>query len=363
MSGVRVAAALTAVSVCLPAAHAAAQGSGGGKWDVEFHVAGVAVTGANGGTGIGEFPAGNPIATGGFTSTTRAVSSWYFGDGAQLLNQVNAGFGVTSRLTPLDGALRTQVGQQDQNVAFGFRVGRTLNPRIDAEFTFDYSPGGLTFTAEATDAIQAASSSFGPAWSALLATGGTSNRQANSVLELRDGDGYQMSALGALRLYFTDAGRVRPFATAGAGARFNGGDAPSATLTGTYSFLFAGVFPINERDVATVRVDVKDTSLVGMVGGGFDYRLSPRQGIRAGVRLHLGPNQVNTVVSASPSVTIQTPAFAINTGGNPSVQFSNTTLLGRSSSLSGPVVTDMQTFTASGIYLQTNFVVGYFLKF
>jgi hypothetical protein len=362
MSGVRIARVLLIVGACLPPAHAAAQGSGG-KWDVEFHVAGVAVTGANGGTGIAEFPAGNPIATGGFTSTTRAVSSWYFGDGAQLLNQVIAGFGVTTRMTPLDGALRTHVAQRNQNVAFGFRLGRTLTPRIDAEFTFDYSPGGLKFTDEANDAIQAANSSFGPAWIALLATGGTTNRQANSVIELQDGDGYQMSAIGALRLYFTDAGRFRPFATAGAGALINGGDAPSATLTGTYSFLFAGLFPINERDVATVSVDVKDTSFVGMVGGGFDYHLSPRQGIRAGVRLHLGPNQVNTVVSASPSVTIQSPAFAINTGGNPSVQFSNTTLLGRSSSLSGPAVSDMQTFTGSGIYLHTHFVVGYFLRF
>lgn len=364
MSVVRVAAALVVVGVCLPPAGAAAQaGPGNRKWDVEFHVAGVSVTGAEGGTGIAEFPVGAPIATGTFISTSRAVSSWYFGDGAQLINQVNGAFGVTSRLVPLDGALRTQVADRNQKAAFGFRVGRTLTRRIDAEFTFDYSPGSFEFTDAANTAIEAARASFVPAWLGLLATGGTVNRQAASQVESRDGDGYSMSALGALRLYFTDGGRFRPFATAGAGAVFERGTAPAATLTGTYSFLFANIFPINERDVAKVSVVVKDTSFVGMVGGGFDYHLSPRQGIRAGVRLHIGPNHVDTVVSASPSVTLQTPAFSINTGTNPSVQFSNTTMFGRQSSLSGPVVTDLRTFTASGIYLQTHFSVGYFVRF
>ena len=229
-------------------------------------------SGANGGTGIGEFPVATPIVTGGPVSTSRAVSSWYFGDGAALLNAVNAGFGVTARLTPLDGAPRTAVFDRNQSVAFGFRVGRTLTRRIDAEFSFDYVPGSLKFTGDALEAIEDARSSFIPAWNGLLGTGFTFNRQVSSVAELEEGDGHQMSAMGAMRIYFNDSGRFRPFATAGGGVVFERGTLPSGTLTGSYSFLFGSMpqrLPMNERDVVTTASDGRQL-IRRNVWGGFD---------------------------------------------------------------------------------------------
>jgi hypothetical protein len=57
------------------------------------------------------------------------------------------------------------------------------------------------------------------------------------------------------------------------------------------------------------------------------------------------------------------PIFAISTGLIPSIQFSNNPTTGRSSSLSGPAVTDLRTFTGSGTHIQTHVAVGYFLRF
>jgi hypothetical protein len=333
-------------------------------WEVDVHAGGRVVSSdPTGGTPILQFPVGDAVPTGGGTSFSRAVSSWYFGDGARLLNDVNARFGVPGRITPLDTAVSRAIGERREGAAYGARVARYLTPRLALELNVDYAPSRLAFTDGVAAAIDATRSSFIPAWRDLLGTGVTFNTNVTSTNAVEDGNGHDITTTGAIRVHFPAYGGVRPYVTGGAGAIVYKGKPPTATLTGQYSFLFQNIFPINERDVATVSLRTKDRVAVGLAGGGVEYDLSKRHGLRADARLEFHPSRVDTVVSARPSVTTQSPVFVVVTGAAPAIQFSNSPLFGRPSSLSGPNVDDLATFTGKGTRTRVRVSVGYVVRF
>src|SRR5262245_7655136 len=74
------------------------------SWELEVHGGFLAASRPTGGTG--SLPAPGP----GFTtisgSPSRRESSWYFGDGASLFNEVNARLGGNGRIVALDPVLR-----------------------------------------------------------------------------------------------------------------------------------------------------------------------------------------------------------------------------------------------------------------
>src|SRR4249919_2189956 len=77
---------------------AAAQGPG---WEIEGYGGIVAARTASDGNRTLP-PAGAPLVTSSPIFPTREVPSWFFGDGATLMNGVNADFGIAGRITPLD---------------------------------------------------------------------------------------------------------------------------------------------------------------------------------------------------------------------------------------------------------------------
>jgi hypothetical protein len=259
---------------------AAQDGPAEPKWQVEVHSAGLFPGNPTRGTPITQFPPGAPIPTGQATMTSRAVSTWYFGDGTSLLNQVNTTLGVPARLTALDPILREPLAHRRTARALGARAGRLLTPRLVAEINVDYAVGALGLTEETRRGLDAASSTFISAWNGLLLTGATSNRKITSVTDSDDGDDPMLSLTGALKTRLLPGRRVVPYATVGAGTIFHLGTTPSATLTGDYGF-----------------------------------------------------------------------------------QFSNDPRFNRPSSLSGPAITDLRTFTGSGMRTDTHFALGYFVRF
>src|SRR5512132_1490218 len=89
-------------------------------WEVDVHAGGrVLSSNPAGGTPLVQFPIGEAIATGGGTTFTRAISSWYFGDGTKLLNDVNARFGVSGRITPLDNAVTRAIAERRERESYG----------------------------------------------------------------------------------------------------------------------------------------------------------------------------------------------------------------------------------------------------
>jgi len=345
-----------------------AQGSQGpqradGAWDLEFHGGLITGAGSTGGTAIAGFPVGTPISTpNGVTS--RAVSSWYFGDGASLLNSVNQQHASPQRLAPLDATLQSAAAHSSGGFAFGVRATRRLASRLSLEFAFDVSPTSVEFTDEAHDAIQDASDTFIDAWTGFLAASTSVDRSLSSNATFTEGSGGQILVSGALRYDVFPHGRVAPYLTAGIGSVSGYGDAPSATLTGQYGFR-CGVdaAQFRETDIVNVHVTPDQNGIAGIFGAGFDYDLSSRHAVRVDLRFVVSGATSDISVDANPTVSTFTPAFAISTFTNPSVQFSNNPSTNRMTTLSGPAIAELQTFNGSGSSVRLNLSVGYVMRF
>ena len=146
-----------------------AAGQTTGAWEIEFFAGGLFASHPTGGTGTLPDPAAPYTTVTGQPS--RKVSSWYFGDGSQLLNSVLQSFGRAERITPLDPAVnRAAIGRQNGG-SLGFRVRRDLTSRLAAEFSLQSGMGKLGLSEDALKAVDATRSSFILAWTALFAAG------------------------------------------------------------------------------------------------------------------------------------------------------------------------------------------------
>jgi hypothetical protein len=348
--------------------------NGVGNWEIEVH-AGVSIVGQATDAKTTMPTLGEPFTTRSL-QPSRYVSSWYFGGGAVLLNQWAAAFPNVpriNRITPLDTVLTGAATRSADAGSFGFRVGRRLNPRFTAEVNVDYRPSTLELLESTLDDIEASRATFAGVWNEQLGAPFV-NAVVSSSSEIGEGSGGQIMTTGALTVKLRRGGALVPYVTGGLGGVFNHGRVPSATLSGNYAMGFAGaqlagqvppgtVVTYNEADTVTVRFVRPDRALVGLVGGGFAYDLSPRRGFRVDLRLHVRPNAVDTEVSAGPTVTSRTPAAAIASATTPSVQFSNLGSTETRSTLSGPAIVGFRTREGSGVQIDTALTVGYFWRF
>jgi len=327
---------------------------------VEFHGGGTQAINPTDGTGTLPGPGASFTTLAGLPS--RRESSWYFGDGTVLLNQVSAALGVGPRITPLDPVLKSSVARRSDAV-FGARISRRITPRIAAELSVDYSRGALELPDSVVSASETTRASFISAWSGVLATGPFLSPVVTSTSASQNREGHQIFTIGSAVINLTKPGKVTPFAILGGGLVTNVGDAPSLTLTGKYQFLFGGVVPVSETDTVTVRYSVPSQALVGVLGGGFKYALSARSGVRVDVRAHFSKNGIDTVVDATPAVLTQTPGGTAS-GTNPSLQFaSNPPLPNAQSTLSGPPIVGFRTLEGAGVQHQISVSAGWFWRF
>jgi hypothetical protein len=335
------------------------------KWEIEVHAGGVRVGKPTDAT------TAMPPASEAFTTRngrpSQYVSSWYFGDGAALLNQQVAAFTIvprTARITPLDPVLTGAAARSSDAGSVGLRVGRRLTPRITVELNVDDGPFPLELSESALGDIEASRTTFASVWNEAYGPGMPfQNAVVSSSSEIEEGGGGQIVATGALTVKLRRGGALVPFVTGGLGGVFNRGSDPIVTLHGNYSSLYVlgEPFTIDQSDTVTVRWVRPDRALVSLVGGGFTFDLSRRHGLRVDVRLHVTRNAVDTEVSASPAVRTGTPERAIASATTPSVQFSNTA--SERSTLSGPAITAFRTRLGSGVQIDTSLTVGYFWRF
>ena len=378
--------ALCQVALVAVVSPAAAQTADSGKWEVEFHGGGMSPTNPTGGTvslpGPGPVftTAGSVPAQGPAVHPSRRESSWYFGDGAILFNQVAADSGGSAGPHSFqDGSPRSipysarSLGERQRGGSIGARVSRVLTPRLSAELSVDYSLARLQITQANSDAIEATRASFIPAFNGLITF--NPNRVLNSLTStaaLESGSGHQLFTSGALIINLRTTGHVIPYATVGASLISTTGKMPSATLTGNYQFLTPGGTPINETDNVTVR-DARDRTVAGLLGGGVKFHVSPRWGIRLDARVSVSKNTANTVLDATPNVALgPLPAGRAILNADPTIQFSNNssdpvTALGvtavAASTLTGPAITGLRTFSGSGVSSHANITGGIFWRF
>jgi hypothetical protein len=370
---------------------AAAQVVNSSRWEVDFHGGGVLPANSRRGT-VSLPPAGQTFTTSGIfpppapqvlvVSSSRRESSWYFGDGAVLFNQMAAAIAASTvaatppfsgRIITLDPVLARSLAEGHRGGDLGARVRRVLTPRFSAELSVDYSLARIEISQANRDAIDATRSSFIAAFNGLI-TGNPSRvlKNLTSTAVLEEGNAHQLSTSGALVIHLKTSGNVIPYATLGAGVISTVGKTPTATLTGNYQFLNPSGSPIDETDVVTVRDGRGGRMAAAVTGGGLKYQVSSHWGIRVDTRLTFSKNAANTTVDATPNVALGSlPAGRGLVNADPTIQFSNSsepvTTLGvtsvAASTLTGPAITGLRTWSGAGVSSHSNLTVGAFWHF
>jgi hypothetical protein len=362
------------------------------KWEIEVHGGGISHT--NPSTGISAVPGpGETFTTAGIypppappvlvVSTSRRVSSWYFGDGALLFNQAASAVAANpvamtaafpGRIVTLDPVLGRSLGEARRGGTLGLRLTRVMTPRLSVELNMDYGLTRLQITQANSNAIEATRASFISAFNGLI----TSNpsRVLNSLTStagVKNGTGGELFTTGTLVVNLRTTGTIIPYATAGAGLIATTGTMPAVTLAGSYRFLNPSGGPIEEADTLTLREGRDRRVIAGVLGGGVKYHVSPGWGIRVDARVSFSRNTATTVLDANPNVTLGLlPAGRGTLNADPTIQFSNNwsdpiTTLGVTSvarsTLSGPPVTNYPTWSGSGTSSHMNIAAGIFWRF
>jgi hypothetical protein len=358
-----------------------------GDWEIEVHLGGLFTLTPSGGEATSP-PPGEPFQTVVPGVSSQRVTSWYYGDGGDLLHQRRLAMGQTGNYAyqyfvsagPLDAVLSSAAVGQPFGGGLGLRLGRRLNRRLTAEIDIEYGRQAPAFSESARADIEESRSSFESAWSNTLSS--LPGSSATSRVTLVEDQGYQMIATAVLNVNLVTGDapkwsrrpprrRFVSYLTFGAGVASSRGEEASATLDGRYQFAAPADeprAPFQEGDTVTVRSSgALRTSFVGVVGLGWKQDLSTRWGLRFDARAYLGSNTTRIVMDAEPSVTTGTPASAFVADSRiGAIQFVNSSsgaYEGHRSSLSGPTVAGFETFKGSGIQTQIHITLGAFLRF
>jgi hypothetical protein len=328
------------------------------RWEVEFVGGGVVSAPASAGS-ISLPAPGAALVTSNPIYPAREIPSWLFGDGARLLNDVNAQFGIDPRVTPLETMLRTP----DSGAAaiLGIRVRRYMSPRTSVEFGLETTPSATKAPDDFAAAVEATRSSFTTAFGALAGSGPFSGVSIDATAAADPGAYRETSVTGALNVHWRTAHALRPYATAGGGVLFGSGSLPSAQLSAGYRFSILGEVPIVEMDSVQLHYD-RPASFVIVLGGGVAHALSAAWGLTVDARALFGPDRTRILLDATPSTTRGTPAGFIESFTNPAVQFSNDPTTGRRSSLTAPPLNGFEAYSG-GTRARVTVTVGVTRRF
>jgi hypothetical protein len=307
-------------------------------------------------------PAGPPLATTSPIFPTRQVPSWWFGDGALLLNGVNSEFGVPAGISPLEDGLRGLGLGRASSFTGGIRVRRALSAGYALEVGVDILGGGTALPDEVRAAVSETRDSFVPAFAGLLDAGLFSDVAVDTSVTEAAGTGREFVLTAAVVATGQPVGAFVPYVTLGGGLVAGLGDAPSVTLEGRYRFLVGGEVPIDETDRLTLRYEHRRAP-VAVIGGGVRRDVSDRWGLRVDGRVLLGRQGTRLLLDAAPSSVVGTPADFVESFTNPAVQFSNNPSTGRTSTLSGPGLQGFDAFAGEAFRARVLVTAGLYVRF
>jgi len=341
-----------------------APSSEAGKWEIAVH--GGLATGARPTRGESQLPQpGAPITTSSPIFPSWQVPSWFFGDGAKFLNDVNAEFDVSARISPLDAALSALGLEGGGAGVMGIRAARDMRPRLAVEAGLELLMGSAGLSQELRDAAEDARASFESAFTGLFASGPFNTVAVAATTAAGGGAGNEVALTGAVTYTLPAFGRLVPYATAGGGLMLPAGSGPSIALEGNYRATAAtnqGSFSINETDRATVRMNRRTVPIM-LLGGGVRRDLAGQWGFRLDGRVYLGGHTATLLIDADPDVASGTPAGFIESLSYPNIQFSNATSTGRQSTLSAPGLAGFEVFKAEGFQARVVITVGLTRRF
>ena len=351
--------------MAIAACNAAAQQNPPARWSIEIN-GGAAVSTAPG-TGTVTFPLpGAPLVTSNPIFPTWQVPSWFFGDGAAMLNNAVADYGLTARLTPLDASISGRAFSPGLSGVIGGRLRRAISGRLALEGSIDLIVGSSNAGHLAGNA-GTTTDSFKALFNALFASGPFVNTAVDASVAVTGRSNRELTATGAINWSIGHRSRFTPYMTGGGGIITSAGGTSSVTLDGHYrTTIRAGVpaidVPIEEFDHVTVRSKER-LNWIAVGGAGLARSLGQRLTLRLDVRVLIGPNSRDVVISATPSSTRGTPANFIEILSYPAIQFSNDPATGRQSTLSGPGVRNVTIFEGTGIQTRTLVTIGISRRF
>lgn len=334
------------------------------SWTIDVFGGGGGSLGSAKGETTVEFPVGQPFITrDGLPS--RRVSSWHFGDGADLFNTVLVRFGGITGVTfppiqPLDGALRAAVITQRRGASGGIRVGRRLTSRLSVDMWAEYRRTPVAFADGFADALVRTSNSFRTSFQTLLATAPITELTVTSSLSVTGASNHQTRIGGAIRWAVWERPSISWFVSVGTGADVRGGGTTTATLTGRYAGRLNGAAPFEETDTVTIAATQPRVVPVGTAALGVTYGLGQHFGLRADATFSISGGARTVTVHAAPAHVSGGVEGVLPSLTSPAIQFS--TMPTHPTSLSGPAVT-MTTFRSRGTHRQVSFTVGVFRRF
>jgi hypothetical protein len=295
------------------------------------------------------------------------VPSWFFGDGAVLFNQVLTQFAANTgasfpRIAPIDAVLRANGGRLGRGGGFGLRIGRDVTPTLTAEISIESGSAKMDLRASLLDGLAAGGDSFRNAFTAFFNTAPVTNLNVTSTVTTKDDQNTQVRVAGALKWTVFNGNRIKGYVTGGGGFVNNTGESAQAILTGRYSLLLFGTYPMEQSDVVAVTVNQPKYNAMGLVGGGVTFALSPSVGLRADARLLLTAMKDVTTLATFPANPTFSPPIVLPTapGISPGIQFSTQPEVPSSLSIHIEKVT---LFTGSGLRKEVSFSLGIFKRF
>lgn len=323
------------------------------RWTIHFH--GGASVVPDPGSGRTALPAPAPTVSTIPGVPTRAVPSWFFGDGLTLMNQVNAQLQPSLVASGLDPLLARSALSGGVAPAFGVRVTRSLTTRLSIEGAVSLQTGGITMSDEVRAITDGALTSFRAFWQTA--------RQPTIVeaqAQYDDESGRQLTSTAALRLHLVGSQGRSLFAIAGGGVRSTFGHESTMTLEGVYS-IRSGLLEFTEVDNVTLSFDVDRHVPVGLLGIGWEQPVSARAGFSLEVRAHIGRSGVSTRVSTAPERNeLPSGVTVVVLGRDPTIYVSNTRFADSSLTTN---LTNFRTYEDRGVQAQTAITGGLFFRF
>ena len=135
-------------------------------WEVEVHAGGMLSNSPGRGDSALPPPSGTLSVPAPSLNSARIVSSWYFGDGSQQLNQALARLGVS--VVPLDDVLRSPLVNPASGGSIGVRIGRRMSRRFSAEFSVDLGLAEASLSTDSVTGIEVSRVTFANLWNTAL---------------------------------------------------------------------------------------------------------------------------------------------------------------------------------------------------
>jgi hypothetical protein len=334
------------------------------KWEIEIHGSGFLKDDANGGTKAAPMP-GTSFATIAPGVNSRLVSSFLFGDGNALINQVLVGKGLNP-IPSLDGAILTNrlTLERQSNMGVGFRISRYVSQRVwldwTNEYDIDYDHGSF----EVNEREEADGFHSMQTWvTSLESLFGACGKPCSGIAAARflstHEKGHQVSSAFTGNFNLRSEGKFIPYIGAGGGLVISFAGTPRHEYFGHYVLLNG---TIQGSDHVRVNFQVPPVVPALIVAAGAKYELTERWGLRMEMRNNFESHSYKTLVQALPEFSNgPSPNVVVLSAGGTGVQFSGDQSLAPSS-LSNPLP-QFRTFKSTGLRYEGRISGGVYYRF